>query len=269
MAPAPVTLHADVDQWLAYLEQRNRSPTTIRSYRATMRHFVLDPTAATLDDVEAWWARQDTLAVGTRNRTLSCVRSYYRWAVRFDLRTDDPTRRLDPPSKGHRLPRPMSRADLHKVLDLADDEMRRAVCLGAYAGLRVAEAAALHWRDVDPEARRIFVRAGKGDKDRAVGLPVLLLDELLPATGGNVVTGRKDGYSAAVLQRRVNRLIARAGVDATFHKLRSRYATMALAGTGNLLAVSRSLGHSSPAVTAVYAATADSDLDLIAEAVTR
>ena len=66
-----------------------------------------------------------------------------------------------------------------------------------------------------------------------------------------------------------NRLIARAGVDGTFHKLRSRYATMALAGTGNLLAVSRSLGHSSPAVTAVYAATADSDLDLIAEAVTR
>ena len=60
-----------------------------------------------------------------------------------------------------------------------------------------------------------------------------------------------------------------AGVDGTFHKLRSRFATVALASTGNLLAVSRALGHSSPATTAIYAATSDSDLDLIAEAVTR
>lgn len=64
-------------------------------------------------------------------------------------------------------------------------------------------------------------------------------------------------------------LIERGGVESTFHKFRARYATMALAGTGNLLAVSRSLGHSDPASTAIYAATADSDLDLIAEAVTR
>lgn len=33
--------------------------------------------------------------------------------------------------------------------------------------------------------------------------------------------------------------------------------------------VSRALGHSSPATTAIYAATTDSDLDLIAEAAAR
>ena len=44
---------------------------------------------------------------------------------------------------------------------------------------------------------------------------------------------------------------------------------VALAATGNLLAVSRAMGHASPATTAIYAATSDSDLDVIADAVTR
>jgi site-specific recombinase XerD len=266
-------LHPDVERWLVYLAQRNRSPATLRSYRSTMRGYLPDPLAATLLDAESWWDDQDALSVNSRNRALSCVRSFYKWASRFDLRADDPTRRLDPPHKGSRLPRPIGRADLTKILDQCDREeapdIRRAICLGAYAGVRVAEAAVLNWRDVDLESRRLIVRGGKGDKDRAVGLPALLLDELLPDTGGNVVTGRTEAYSADALQRRVNRLIERAGVDATFHKLRARFATLALSGTGNLLAVSRALGHSSTTTTAIYAATSDADLDLIAAAVTR
>jgi integrase len=58
-------------------------------------------------------------------------------------------------------------------------------------------------------------------------------------------------------------------VEGTAHKLRARYATQALAHTGNLLAVSRALGHSGPNVTARYAATTDADLDLISAAVER
>ena len=258
-----------VDRWFDYLAQRNRSPETLRSYRSTMSHFLPDPLAATPEDVEAWWSEHDDLSVATRRRTLATARSFYRWAIKFDLIDKDPTRRLDPPSQGHHLPRPMSRSDLHTVLAKADPEMRRAVCLGAYAGLRVAEAAALDWDDIDPEARRLFVRGGKGDKDRVVGLSPLLLDSLLPNVGGNVVTAGGTPYSAGALQRRVNRLIRSAGVDGTFHKLRARFATVALADTGNLLAVSRALGHASPATTSTYALTSDADLDLIAAAVVR
>lgn len=258
-----------VDDWLTYLERRNRSPETIRSYRSTMSRFLPDPLSATPEDVEAWWADHDDLAVTTRTRTLATARSFFHWAIRFDLIDKDPTRRLDPPTQGRRLPRPMSRSDLHAVLARADPEMRRAVCLGAYAGLRVAEAAALDWGDVDAESRRLFVRSGKGDKDRVVGLSPLLLDSLLPTVGGNVVTAGGAPYTAGALQRRVNRLIRSAGVDGTFHKLRARFATVALADTGNLLAVSRALGHASPATTAIYALTSDADLDLIAAAVAR
>lgn len=260
--------HDAVAQWLAYLQQRNRSAETLRTYRSTMDGYLPDPIAATREDVEEWWGTLQHLAVPTRARILSCVRSFYRWAARFDLRADDPTRRLDPPHQGRRIPRPIGRADLQRILSHADPDVRRAVCLGAYAGLRVSEAASLDWRDVDIEARRLFIR-GKGDHDRPIGLSPILLDELLPNTGGNVVRAGGDPYSADALQRRCNRAMRAAGVDGTFHKLRSRFATVTLAATGNLLAVSRALGHASTTTTAIYAATSDSDLDLIADAATR
>lgn len=259
------------DDWFAYLIQRNRSPETLRTYRSTMSHFldeVDDPLAADVFDVESWWATLDGMAVKSRQRALSCVRSFYTWAMRFDLVDRDPTRRLDAPTQGRRMPRPIGRADLRKALDNAPDDMRRAIALGAYAGMRVAEVAALDWSDIDIEARRIMVR-GKGDKDRPVGIGGRLVDELLPATGGNVVTGGEGAYSAASLQRRVNRYMESQGVEGTFHKLRARYVTVALAEGVPLLSVSRAVGHASPTTTALYALTADADLDLIAEAVSR
>lgn len=256
------------EQYLKYLARtRNLSPNTIIGYRRTYRTFPGIDTA-TREQVEAWWETRAHLSAGTRRVDLAAVRSFYTWCRAWDHRTDDPTHRIIPPKQGQRLPRPVGRDDLHRILSATSGEIRRAVCLGAYAGLRVAEAAALDWRDIDQEIRRIVVR-GKGDKERMVGLSPLLLDSLLPVTGGNVVRAGQSAYSANVLQQKVNAAIRAAGVESTFHKLRSRYATVALGATGNLLAVSRALGHASVATTAIYAATADSDLDVIADAVTR
>ena len=260
------------ERYLDYLAtDRRYSPHTIATYRRTYATF---PGIETADReaVEAWWNGRTDKAVTTRRNELSAVRSFYAWCRIWEHRgpTDDPTYRIKPPKSGRRLPHTVGREDLHRLLAATSGDVRRAIALGAYAGMRVSEVAALDWRDVDQEQRRIIVRGGKGDKDRAVGLPPLLLDAILPATGGNVVrAGRADPYTAGALQQKVNAAMKHAGVEGTFHWLRARFATMALAGMGNLLSVSRALGHASPATTAIYAVTADSDLDLIAEAVAR
>ncbi len=261
MHASPATAYVD------HLTHERRPANTVAAARRVLRSLP-NPDTATREDVESWWASRAHLSPATRSNDLAILRTFYAWCRRWEHRDDDPTLRIDAPKVPRGLPRPMSRADLTRLLPTLPDDLRRAVCLGAYGGLRVSEAAALTWHDVDLETRRIRV-LGKGGKTRLVGMSPLLLDELLPDTGGNVVAAGGAPYTAGTLQRKVNRAIRAAGVDCTYHQLRHRFGTVALAATGNLLAVSRAMGHASPATTAIYAATSDADLDVIADAVTR
>lgn len=253
--------------WMRWCEQENVTPNTIKRRAATLRSVGCAGTA-TREQVECWWTSRNQAAPATRANDLANLRAFYRWCQRWEHRDDDPTLRIDAPKVPNGLPRPVSRSDLRTLLDTLPDDLRRAVCLGAYAGLRVSEASALSWSDVDLEARRARI-FGKGGKWRLVALGPVLIDELLPDTGMNVVTAGSEVYSAARLERRVNRAIKAAGVDATFHQLRHRYGTLAYQATGDLIAVGRQMGHSSPVTTAIYAAASDEVADKIAQAVTR
>ena len=253
---------------LDHMDAEREPPNTIASRRRVLASLGNAGTASR-EEVEAWWATRRDKAPGTRSNDLANLRAFYKWCRRWEHRDDDPTTRLDAPKVDKGLPRPLSRADLHRLLAVLPDDLRRAVALGAYAGLRVSEVAALHWHDVDLEARRARILHGKGNKSRLVALGAVLIDQILPDTGGNVVTGTKHAMSAATLQRRINRAIHRAGIDATFHQLRHRYGTLAYQATRDLVAVGRQMGHSSPVTTAIYAAASDDVADAIAEAVAR
>ncbi len=255
----------------AYLEHcaAERIPAnTIASRRRVLRSLG-NAGIATREEVEAWWGTRRDRSPGTRSNDLACLRSFYRWAQRWEHRADDPTIRLDAPRVDKGLPRPLGRAEVLHLLDVLPADLHRAVALGAYAGLRVSEVAALAWPDVDMTARRARILHSKGGKSRIVALSPVLLDHLLPDTGGNVVTGTRQAMSAAQLQRRVNRAMHAQGIDGTFHTLRHRYGTLAYQETRDLVAVGRQMGHSSPVTTAIYAAASDDMADRIAEAVAR
>ena len=246
---------------------RGRSPHTIARYRAVLRQLE-DPARATVDDIEAWWATRYDASPATRENELACLRTFYRWMMRFDHRPDDPTRRLDAPRVQNKVPRPIGESDLARLLGpLTADapDLRRAVALGAYGGLRAAEAAGLDWGMIDQESRRIYVR-GKGSKERVIALSPLLLDKILPDVGGNVVTAGGRPYSPATLQRKVNRLMERHGIGHTFHDLRKRGATLAMAKVQNPQAVAQAFGWSSIQTVSHYAVVGDETLDAIAQA---
>lgn len=263
---------ATLDDFYTWAERdRKRSPNTLARYRAvlgSLGHRGVDPLAATLEEVEAWWATRYPLSEATRANELACLRTFYRWATRFGHRDDDPTRRLDAPRVPNHVPRPIGEADVRRLLAAAEDvpDLRRTLALGAYAGLRVAEAAALDWSGVDEEARRIYVR-GKGGKERVFGLSPVLLDMLLPRVEGNVVTAGGTPYSATVMQRKVNRFIERQGIEHTFHDLRKRAATLAIGKTGDVYAVAKAFGWSSVETASHYAVVSDEALDRIAAAI--
>ena len=254
--------------WIEHQEQQKTPPNTIKRRESTLRN-IGNAGAATREEVEAWWNGRTHLAPATRSNDLANLRSFYKWCQRWDHRDDDPTRRIDAPKVPNGLPRPMSRHDLHRALTAFPDDLRRAAALGAYAGMRVSEAAALDWQDVDAEAGTVDVIESKGTKSRRIAVSPVLMDALLPNTGGNVVRAGKKAYSADTLQRKVNRALLRVGIDATFHQLRHRYGTLAYQATGDLLAVGRMMGHSSVTSTAIYAQANDDIAAKIASAVTR
>lgn len=256
------------EQYLEWCREQGSPPNTLARRLATYRS-VGNPGTATREQIEAWWHTRADRSRATRANDLANLRAFYKWCQRWEHRDDDPTLRLDAPKVDRGLPRPLNRPDLLRLLDGLPDDLRRAVALGAYAGLRVSEAAALTWADIDTETSTVRIHASKGGKSRVVRVSPILIDQLLPIEAGSVVAGGGACPSAAQLQRRANRAIKSAGVNATFHQLRHRYGTVAYQATGDLLAVGRQMGHASPVTTAVYAQASDDVAAKIAAAVVR
>lgn len=129
--------------------------------------------------------------------------------------------------------------------------------LGAECGLRRSEIAATSSDDVldDVGGRSLMVR-GKGDKQRIVPLPDDLADEIL-GHDGYCFPGRFGGHvEATYVGKRLSRLLG----DWTPHSLRHRYATRMYEATGDIMLVSKLLGHESVETTQRYVAMPDSRL---------
>lgn len=77
-----------------------------------------------------------------------------------------------------RLPEVFSRAEVWRVLDRMDGVSWLWGALMYGCGLRLEECCSLRLKDVDIDRRMITVRQGKGDKDRVVPLPELLIEPL-------------------------------------------------------------------------------------------
>ena len=259
------------EEFLEWSEfDRLRSPLTIKKYRAVLdqlREFA-DPVEATVDDIQEWWESRFDKAPATRGTELACLKTFYKYLTAFDHRDDDPTRRQFMPKIPARVPRMVGRSDFERLLHECTDglpELRLAYALGGYAGLRIAEVAAVDWADVDLEARRIYV-IGKGNKERKVPINTSLMDLLLPGrVSGNVLRPYGDPYSANALQRRVNRHMARHGVNHTFHDFRKRGASILLSKGASPVAVRKMFGWESMETVSSYAEVHDDELDQLGE----
>jgi len=121
----------------------------------------------------------------------------------------------------------------------------------------------LQYNDVDLESERLFVRQGKGHKDRVVPINPSLLPILARylkerraqrKTCPEFFTSltRDAGLGIDGLRRTVESLERAGGIRFHLHMLRHTYATLMLEGGADLYALSRTLGHSNIATTTVY-----------------
>lgn len=77
-----------------------------------------------------------------------------------------------------RLPAVLTRREVRAILDELPGVYRLIATLLYGSGLRLTEALKLRVKDLDFDGRRVFVRAGKGQKDRVTVLSASLVDPL-------------------------------------------------------------------------------------------
>jgi len=116
----------------------------------------------------------DDAAVSTVRRHLAVVRAAYRYGIRHGIASHDPTGDVRLPRLPDREPATYSNEELRAIYAAIRSEREEIVFfLFAFAGLRLCEASALSWGEVDFERSQLKL-IGKGGKLRLVPLhPVL------------------------------------------------------------------------------------------------
>lgn len=109
--------------------------------------------------------------------------NYYNNVIRFiyDVVLDYPINKRQLPmyKKKRKLPKILSDEELNVFFDACDNYMYKTIFMMIYgSGLRISEATNLRVEDIDSKNMRIFVRDGKGNKERYTVLPQASLEML-------------------------------------------------------------------------------------------
>jgi len=116
------------------------------------------------------------VAASTQNQALSALLFLYRNVLDQDLPWLDGIVRA---KRTVRLPVVLTRDEIRAVIGQLRGTQRTMALLLYGAGLRLLEAARLRVKDIDFGRNQIMVRAGKGDKDRAAPLPIVVIPDLV------------------------------------------------------------------------------------------
>ncbi|MFH1998544.1 MAG: integron integrase [Planctomycetota bacterium] len=163
---------------------RHYAKSTEKTYLLWVRKFLVyrrqtnqkgPPTA---EDVKAFLTRLamvDNVSASTQNQAFSALLLLFREVLRVDLEEMAQTVRA---KRGRKLPVVLSADEVRNLLASIESNYRLMVNLLYGSGLRLTELLKLRVKDIDFDAELIYVRSGKGDKDRTTLLPASLADAL-------------------------------------------------------------------------------------------
>ena len=289
----PLPLGADLDRaigdWLAHLcLDRDYTDKTREAYQRDLDQFtgflrgrlgyppcLGDMSRLTVKDFRAFLTARRKAGIAGRSlaRTLSALRSFFRWLEQNEIAKNRAVLQVARPKVPHSLPKPLTvdkAADLVSPASHADKEdwiaaRDTAVLLLLYgAGLRISEALSLKVKDAPTAERDVARIVGKGGKERlAPILPIAIeaideyrglcpypLDDEAPLFLG----ARGGPLSPRIIQLTVARLRDGLGLphNATPHALRHSFATHLLSAGADLRQIQELLGHASLSTTQIY-----------------
>lgn len=217
-------------------------------------------------------------ASATQRTAARAVKRFLRFCEREGYLTVSPMAHMKLPKEDKKLPSVLSDDEVERLFAACKTTRERAlVAVFLDAGLRVAEVAGLTWGAVNLDSGQIFVKQGKGRKDRVVFvgaktrrvLGKLYLLQHKPDVARPVFLSllRDEGLTVTGVQQLLAAIGKRASIPGHLgpHKLRRTFATLSLRSGMDLHTLARAMGHEDTRVLERYLLIADEDVKRAAE----
>ncbi|KAA3630178.1 MAG: hypothetical protein DWQ02_18240 [Bacteroidetes bacterium] len=260
---------------------RGYSKDTIRGYRRVIKIFnrysgINKIEEITEQNVRAFFINGRTHRGWKASTFVSYHKSlivFFRWCVENGYMERNYIEDIETPKLNKSLPTKLTKQEATKLLEVVYNypydykylRYRNHAIFSTFmfAGLRKKELLNLKLADVDLENLTIFVRQGKGSKDRIIPISYTLANTLkkylqerkrLKKTCPEFFASlnRNKGYTDSGLKRFVRKMKDATGIKFTIHKLRHTFATLMLEGGCDIYSLSRMMGHSDIKTTTIY-----------------
>jgi integrase/recombinase XerD len=285
-----------IDGYMLSLGSRHLSPNTIKDYSRTLTKFaeflVTDPpiNEITSQHIERFLASFTNLSNKSLLNFYIGLSALWTWLVHEEFVSENVVRRLKPPRAEQKEISPLTEDEIKLIMAALNrskvyvrkgqpvdhslgsvDRNRAIILLMLDTGIRASELCDLKMEDLDNQNHRVWVRKGKGAKERA--LPIS------PRTGQMIwryLAGRKDAqHDDPLFMSKLNRPMTRTKLAEMFgnigkranvkgfhpHRLRHTFAVMYLRNGGNAFSLQHILGHSSLEMVRHYLQIAQIDID--------
>jgi len=266
---------------------RGYSKDTIKRYKQVIKSFSEDSQISEIeevtdDKVRDYFYKGRTIKKWSANSFITYHKSlvvFFRWCVQEKLMAVNPAEDLELPKLEKRLPPKLSKQEVMRILEVVYNypyrhqflRYRNYAIFSTFilAGLRKSELLRLKLTDVDLENLSIYVKQGKGNKDRIVPICYKLADALkkyliernrLKKTCPEffVSLNHNMGFTDNGLKHLMVEVVNAYGKHFSVHKLRHTFATLMIEGGCDIYSLSKMMGHSDIKTTTIYlAATAE------------
>ena len=261
------------------MKMRNFSKYTYDSYLGKTRDMMRYYGEKRLEEVTTEELREFLLKYLKDERKLSDRSiNYYNSVIRFiyEVTLDKLINKKQLPMRKQKktVYRVLTKEELSTFFNVCDNFKFRTIFMLVYgSGLRIGEVANLRVEDIDSKNMRIFVRAGKGNKERYTILPKQSLDMLREywrkyrqhkRRGRIFLSESGKAITVGVIREHFRKYRRKAKINekATVHTLRHNFATDLIERGATLIQVKELMGHSNIRSTMVYVHVADVKLDL-------
>lgn len=282
-------LYPYLARYLEWLQVKGFSASTATAKDSALRQFIAwcdersvdTPQVITKPMLERYqrhlfYLRQPNgqpLAFSTQNTALSSVKTWFKWLTQENYIASNPASEVQPIKRPQRLPeRVLSQAEVEDILNrinisaLAGLRLRTMVEVLYSTGIRRMECCQLQLHDVDTGRRSLFVRQGKGSKDRCIPIGQRALvwvnryieqvrPQLITDLHENALflTDYGEAFSTGMLGHTIRHLLKQAGIDkGGCHLFRHAMATHMLENGAELRYIQAILGHADINTTTVY-----------------